>query len=1084
MWYHFFKFEITYRIRRPETYLCFLFLLLFSLFGVEFVFQGIDLGLVKKNSPLVIAKTMAAITLLFMIIASMIMGVPILRDHQYETQSLIYANPIAKKDYLLGHFLGSYLVLIFIFSGMIWGMALGGFMPWTKADEYLPFELINYFQPFLWVALPSLTFGAAVFFISSAFSKNLILVYTQAIFIFVIFMLTKGIENPNLQALLDPFSITTLTKATENWTIYQRNHHLIPVLGIMLKNKLFWLSLGVFILIVGYFKFKMAVGLEKTFKRKQPQENQFETVSHNKQLPETKQVFHSQAQFKQLLLSAWFHSLSILKLSSFWAIIVCCFIIIYVNSLSLGTAYDVDSYPTSYLIVEELKEMSLYFFAIILIFYTAEIMWKEKEIQFDLIHDSTPIHHFINLGSKLLALVFIYVLLLLSLILAGITFQVFHGYDRFDLNVYFFGFFLDLIFFLVFYTLAALFFQTITKNKFLGILGVLIFGVINVANAHFGIGHVLLEFGGQTLGKYSDMNGYGHFLDGYLWVKAYWLLFGVLILFLASKLKERRSRWSFKKWLSDPKSKSAHLFVFICLLLFAMTGGFIFYNTNVLNDFWTEAEKNKFRVGYEKTLKQFEYIPQPKIIATHLKIDLFPSKRSYEIDGEYVLTNTFEEPIQTIHIQKIVESHVELSEITFDRKVSSDSMYAAYDYIMYKLDQPLSYGDTMKMAFKQILAAKGFDMQGNETEVVYNGTFFDNTALPGFGYQKKYEIQDEDLRLKFDLVPRIEKADRTDQQAVHYARSGSDSKGLFLDVIISTEAPQTALTSGELIGHWNENGRNYFHYQTDQKIIHFYPFLSANYEVFRDSFNPNRSQEEVKLEIYHHKGHEYNLSRMMKAMKMSLDYYGTHFSPYPYKHLRIAEFPRYNDFAQSLPGIIPFSESLGFIMHIQDQKDVDMAFYITAHEVAHQWWGMQLEAAHVKGQNMILETLSQYGAMMVFRSKYSNQKMQQFLNLQKDAYKKTKLKSRTTEPPLALVESQSHIYYNKGALAMYEWMECIGEVNVNKALSNFLFDWHSFGGAKSKDRYATTLDLLQYFRAVTPDDQHYLIGDIFECGEE
>ncbi|MBK8389309.1 MAG: hypothetical protein IPL23_08530 [Saprospiraceae bacterium] len=39
----------------------------------------------------------------------------------------------------------------------------------------------------------------------------------------------------------------------------------------------------------------------------------------------------------------------------------------------------------------------------------------------------------------------------------------------------------------------------------------------------------------------------------------------------------------------------------------------------------------------------------------------------------------------------------------------------------------------------------------------------------------------------------------------------------FLDVIISTEAPQTALTSGELIGHWNESGRNYFHYQTDQK---------------------------------------------------------------------------------------------------------------------------------------------------------------------------------------------------------------------------------------------------------------------------
>ncbi|MBK8389308.1 MAG: hypothetical protein IPL23_08525 [Saprospiraceae bacterium] len=62
-------------------------------------------------------------------------------------------------------------------------------------------------------------------------------------------------------------------------------------------------------------------------------------------------------------------------------------------------------------------------------------------------------------------------------------------------------------------------------------------------------------------------------------------------------------------------------------------------------------------------------------------------------------------------------------------------MYAAYDYIMYKLDQPLSYGDTMKMAFKQILAAKGFDMQGNETEVVYNGTFL--TTLPSWIWLSK-----------------------------------------------------------------------------------------------------------------------------------------------------------------------------------------------------------------------------------------------------------------------------------------------------------------------------------------------------------
>ena len=72
MWYEFFVFEIKYRFKRPETYLFFLFLFLFSVVGAEFIFQGIDLGLVKKDSPLEIAKTMGAITGLSLIIVSLI----------------------------------------------------------------------------------------------------------------------------------------------------------------------------------------------------------------------------------------------------------------------------------------------------------------------------------------------------------------------------------------------------------------------------------------------------------------------------------------------------------------------------------------------------------------------------------------------------------------------------------------------------------------------------------------------------------------------------------------------------------------------------------------------------------------------------------------------------------------------------------------------------------------------------------------------------------------------------------------------------------------------------------------------------
>ncbi len=1086
MLYEFFIFEIKYRLKRPETYFFFLLLFLFSVVGVEFIFEGIDLGLVKKNSPLVIAKTMGAITGLSMIIASMIMGVPVLRDFQYDITSLIYVNPISKKNYLSGRFLGSFVVLLFIFSGVLWGMMIGEFLPWNDPSEFLPFQFINYLQPFLWVVLPTLFFGASVFFTTGALSKNLMVVYTQGVVIFVLFMITKGITNEIFQALLDPFSLTTLTKASKDWTVTDRNSLLIPVSGIILLNKLFWIGLGISVLTIGYVRFQLIVINEKAFNKKQKQKVKTLPDTFTKSVPTVKPVYHIKAQFAQLFLNAWFHSVSILKLISFWAIILCCFIIILVNSVSLGTSHGVDSYPTTYLIIEELQEMSVYFFMIILVFYSGEIMWKERDVKLDLIHDASPFSNFINVSSRFLALLLIYAIVMLSLIAAGVLFQTLNGYYRYELDVYFFGFFLKLFPFLALYTFAAMFFQALTGSKFMGMLATIAFAIINVAISTFGLEHALLNFGGHALATYSDMNGYGHFLTAYLWVKIYWVLLGVLLLILASILMTKGNETELRKrWTSGLNhiGESLGTFSLICLCLFIGIGGYIFYNTNVLNEFWTKREQTDFRVEYEKTLKQFEYILQPKIIDVNLKVDLYPSQRAYEVRGYYVVTNnTSQVPIREIHVQKLIASKVELTDVVFDRSATANNTYEKYHYTIYELDQPLAPGDTMKMNFKQTLQPKGFETDNSDTDVVYNGTFFDNAVLPGFGYQKKYELQDEDDRKDFELAPRLQKAKRDDVRELVNARNGSDSDGVTLEIIISTEAPQTALTSGDLVATWNKGDRNYFHYKTNQRIIHFYPIVSGHYEVMRDTAIPSgkTSKELVDLEIYYQKGHEYNLTRMMESMKMSLDYYSTHFRPYQYNQLRIVEFPRYRTFAQSLPGIIPFSEAIGFVMDIDDEKDVDMAFYITAHEVAHQWWGLQLEAANVQGQNMILETLAQYSAIMVFKEKYSGEKVQQFLKLQLEEYQKAVLKSKKEEPPLALVENESHIYYNKGALNMYELQKHIGEENVNKALHNFLRDWHSFNNPQKPKRYSTTLDLIQYFREVTPDSMQYVITDLFE----
>ncbi|WP_375561072.1 M1 family aminopeptidase [Bernardetia sp. OM2101] len=1088
MWYEIFKFEINYRLNRWDTYLFFVFLFLFSLFGVEFVFEGIDLGLVKKNAPIIIAKSMGAITGLSMLFVSMIMGVPVLRDFQYNITPLIYINPISKKDYLLGRYLGSMAVLIFIFSAVLWGMILSEFMPWSNANEYLPFQFTNYLQPFIWVAFPIVFFGASLFFVTGALTKKLMVVYTQGVFIFVVFLLTKSITNDQSQALIDPFSLTTLTLSTKEWTITEMNSRFIPFTGTMLYNKLFWSLLGIVTLWFGYIKFQLVVSMKKPKNKHNTTTLKNTNILSKDYTKKTATVYPSygvKTQLIQLVFSTWFHAKFIFKEISFWAIVFCSFIIILINSVSLGTVYGVDSYPTTYLIIEELQEMSVYFFAIILLFYSGEIIWKEKEVKVDLIYDATPVNNIVILTSKFFSMLLIYSVLIVALIIGGIVFQTLSGYYHYELDVYFNGFFVETLPFLLLYTLASFFFHIITGKKFLGILMTLVFFIINIAIGIFGAEHVLLNFGGNALAKYSDMNEYGHFMLPFILVKTYWLFFSILLFLIAIILIPRGTEISLTKRLKlfhlKKIAPSIAVFGGVSTLFFILIGSYIFYNTNVLNQFFTRNEKQVFRVSYERKLKKFEYLPQPKITDVKLNIELYPSERSYEAEGYFILKNQTEAPIQEIHIQNHPDDKLKLSSISFDSKTSLNNEFIEFGYSVFHLEKPLHKGDSIKMSFKQILKPTGFEINDSDFKVVYNGTFFENSMLPTLGYNQDYEIDDATTREEYQLSKRINKADRTNSKELINARTGSDSDGLFLDMTIGTELKQTAITSGDLIAKWTENNRNYFHYKTNQPIINFYPIISANYQIYKEKYVPawNNSDKIIDLEIYYHKGHEYNLSSMMKGMKASLDYYGTHFSPYQYNQLRIVEFPRYREFAQSFPSTIPFSEGLGFILDIK-KKDVDMAFYITAHEVAHQWWGLQLEAANVKGRNMILETLSQYSALMVLKQTYGEESVKKFLEIEFDDYLKGKRRIKQEEVSLALVENEKHIYYAKGAINMYALENLIGEEKVNLALQNFLNDWHTFENQSKPNRYATTKDLLKYFREQTPDSLQHVIEDLFE----
>ena len=419
--------------------------------------------------------------------------------------------------------------------------------------------------------------------------------------------------------------------------------------------------------------------------------------------------------------------------------------------------------------------------------------------------------------------------------------------------------------------------------------------------------------------------------------------------------------------------------------------------------------------------------------------------------------------------------------IKFDRDSKVSESHDEFKFYIYTLEEPLQPGDSMKMNFKLNYVTKGFKESAgaSNTGIVYNGTFLNNGQFPSLGYSEGNELSSDNDRKDHDLEPKNRSMSREDPRGLKSNFISDDSHGINFEIVIGTEPDQIAIAPGYIQREWEDKGRKYYHYKMDQPMMPFFNIVSARYEVMRDrtTIKNDTLEKDINLEIYYHKGHEYNLESMMKGMKESFAYFSNNFSPYQFQQMRILEFPRYATFAQSFANTVPFSEGIGFMLKIEDEDDVDIAFYVTAHELAHQWWGHQLFPANVQGAAALSESLSQYSALMVMKQAYPEQHIREFLKQELDRYLSGRATETKREMPLSMVESQAYIHYGKGANVMYALQDYIGEDSVNIALQRLVRDFRTF---EQNGRYATTKDLVKNLREVTPDSMQYIITDMFD----
>jgi hypothetical protein len=716
------------------------------------------------------------------------------------------------------------------------------------------------------------------------------------------------------------------------------------------------------------------------------------------------------------------------------------------------------------------------FLVVILALYAGELVWSERDVKIAGIYDATPISTVVTYTAKLTALCGVVAILQLVLMLAGIIMQAARGYYRFEIPVYLQSLLVVQYVDLVLMAVLAFTVHVVVDNKYFGHFLVILLVIGSSIQKYIGLEHNLWDYtsdGGMT---YSDMNGWGPYLHSWLWWKAYWLAFATLLLVLVHLFwvrgAETEPEWRLaiaKRRLSGRTARVAGTSAVVTAAL----GGFIFYNTNILNTWRGQKAERDLRISYEQRYRKYERMAQPRITRVSIDLDLFPRRGEFAARGFYQLHNIETTPIDTVIL--IVPEELTIGRLAFAGGATRVLEDRPRNFAMYRLARPLAPGDSIRLDFDLALEERGFGNNVENTQVVSNGTFLSNFAfLPIIGYAPAMEVSDDDARKRAHLPEKDRMPPPTDARALHRNYVSADADFIRLDATVSTDGNQLPVTSGRVDSAYTKDGRAYRHFTLDVPSVDLYAFLSGAYAVKKDEWK-SPAGDSVALEIDYYPGHAYNIDRMLESVKASLDYYTREFAPYQHPLLRIVEFPRYASFAQSLPNTIPYSEAIGFIARLEDPKDIDYPYYVTAHEVAHQWWAHQVVGADAQGATMLSETLAQYSAMMVMEKHFGRENMRRFLEFELDRYLLGRSAERKREMPLDLVENQQYIHYNKGSVAMYALRDYIGEEKVNAALRGFLAA-HRFKGPP----YPTALELVDSLRAVTPDSLRYLVHDLFE----
>jgi len=471
----------------------------------------------------------------------------------------------------------------------------------------------------------------------------------------------------------------------------------------------------------------------------------------------------------------------------------------------------------------------------------------------------------------------------------------------------------------------------------------------------------------------------------------------------------------------------------------------------VLDGFQGGRVEKKSRDYWKQNLATWKDAPQPALADVSVDLRLTPERRWLESRGSYELVNDRPEPLRQFALTG--GQHWEkLSWTLAGKPYKPEDRSGLY---VFTPKAPLPPGGRVRVGFKfEGAFPHGATKNGGGSPefILPSGvvlTSFRPTFVPIIGYIEEVGIKEDEN----DYEPRVYPDDFYKGQTD--ALIGFNN-AFTTRIAVTAPAEYTVNSVGTLISEKVKEGQKTSVWKSDHPV-RFFNVVGGRWDVRRGKGTA----------IFHHPSHPYNIAEMSEALDAARRWYSEWFYPFPWRELKLSEFPNLATYAQGFPTNITFSEGIGFLT--KSDVKTNAVFMVTAHEAAHQWWGNILTPGKGPGGNILSEGMSHFATALLTEQVKGPEARMEFLKRIEENYGDDR--RADAERPMVKNDGarpgDQTVTYDKGGWVFWMMLQHLGRERALAGLRQFIADWN-----QGPD-YPVLQDFTAAMRPFAPDPAAY-----------